>query len=239
MVYIDRTNGAVIPEDTIVAKSSAGLTVYQNGCWRFIPVSEIEENNEAKSISYTISSDGESTLDTILPTASVVTSNIRYYTYYFGLNSLDLSKKAWVENSAAISSDIAVNVTKDIKLVADYNMPDNTSIEFSIVDGNYEYPILPQSQKSVIHEKVFFNMEPRFESDYYEYYKDLTYVSNNVESLDIQNNGSLYTVSYTPKESAYAYSPKHANVKVKTILRIYPDADRAPQVNSVTLLQEG
>ena len=160
-----------------------------------------------------------------------------FYTNYFGLNRLELSQRKYRSDSGVMTEDMPVIPNKPIKVIAKIKMPEKTSVEISIIDGNMDMPILPQGETNVVHEKVFLGMPPRFKSDKYSYYRDFKGIGNQISENDLKISNSLFTVCYKPSEEAYLYTPKHSTVKVKAILRMYSDNTEPPEVNNIVLSQ--
>lgn len=240
-MYINLLTDDYIPNEAVVRADDDGLTYYENGCWKFLGKGEYIEstdgNRNAKS---------SVTLTTVTMTADEVlqanketkTEAYQYYTSYFGLNDFVTSNKSFAGTSGAVSSDIEVVPGEKLRLYADVACDTSkSSIEFSILEGAKETPILPDGQSIVENEKVFFMLPPRFTG------KDVVYSRNGSQigskiADGAMADGATYTVSYRPDANAYTVTPSSGKVRIKTIIRMYDENAKAPEVKNIRLGRE-
>lgn len=238
MFYINLLTKQYIDETAVVKESNDGLTYYENGCWKYLPAGKYQKT-EAEKYTYTIGeSEKGNEVDKAAEADTDITQSHVFYTNYFGLSKLELSQRKYRANSGMLTADMNVTPNKPLKLLAEMKTPEKTSIEFFIVDGNKEVPILPQGETNVVHERVFFGTEPRFKSEKYAYYKDFAGIGSKISENDLKLSESLFTVCYAPVEDAFTYTPSHTTVKVKAVLRMYDDNAEPPAINSIVLSQE-
>lgn len=237
-MYINKITGEGIDDNSVVEVTNDGLVLFENGCWKLLAKGQYESStsNNQEDL-YTPTAATGNTANTILSPEKVTNKTMRYYTYYFGLNDLKLANRQYSTTSAILSKDFSVLLTKNVKLQATYTMPKYTSIEFSIIDGIKEAPILPQGMNKITDEKVFFQLPLRFNGSDFKYYKDFKFVGSDKDSAAIKNDSSIYTVSYKPADNAYEYRPEHNTVKIKVLFRMYKDNVQAPQVSNLFLFQ--
>ena len=236
MTYIDLISGNYIDSSLVTNETEDGLVYYDDGCWKFLQkgmYKSVEDNDNA---SYSAATHVTLSMDEMVKADETQTATHKYYTEYFGLNDFVAQNKSFV-SSAIISKDINVNINKPLKLMVDIVEKPKTSYEFYIIDGDTEIPIIPDSQKKIEHEKIFYNLPPRMDGTNYIYYRNFEQVSLDRPSMnDYFDTGVLYTVSYTPDSKYYRYTPKSNTVKIKTIIRVYDDTV-TPEISGLTLVQ--
>lgn len=119
---------------------------------------------------------------------------------------------------------------------------DISNIEFYIIDGIKEYPILPIETERV-KEKLFYNLDTRFTIDKTK--EIIIYKNNEATSLSLDDinsldfNSNVYTIEYTPAIQHQIYNPTQDNIKVKLIQRIYNDNDIPANIIAMTILKYG
>lgn len=240
-MYINLLTDDYIPEDAIVREDANGLTYYENGSWKFLSKDEYDAFGSSSGVT----SSTVNVTTVVSPMDEIIEANkntqsesYRYYTNYFGLNSFVTADKAFESTSGAVSDAIEIDDSAVLKLHADmlYD-PAAASIEFSILDGNKEYPILPVEQKSIQHEKVFFMQPQRFRGKDKLYYRDGTSIGTSMDDASMAN-GALYTVSYAPADDSYSVEPKGTSVRIKTIIRVYDKDAAMPEISNIHLEKE-
>lgn len=240
-MYLNLITGEFISSDRSVKETGKGLMYYQDGCWKFLSKDEYQEYDEAVE---TLASGGTLSyedvgIDELINTDSLKTKQYKYYTSYFGLNRLDIKYKKFIKTSGCVSDDIQVYKGIPLKLKLSKIIPDYTSVEFSVIDGEKETPITPCGDNIVTNEKVFFNIRPRMTADgTYNYYRNFVKINNFTGTEeDIFDSDVLYTVSYTADSSYQIYIPQNTTVKLKTVIRIYKDNVISPQIIAPVLTQ--
>ena len=236
-MYINKITEENIQDDAVMSENENGIVYFQNGCWKFLEKSMYQKVNSSNVGPYPIS--------VYIPEKEIkeliqadTKRNAKAYTYYFGINDFVFANKKFYETSALISDPIDVYVGVPITIKSKIVSSNDNSIEFYIVDGLNEISILPEEQSSVEHEKLFFQMPPRFpDGTNFHIYEDFVSVSDSIDSFEMGNDGALYTVSYIPPKSAYTYTPKSRSIKIKVILRVYKE-DSIPQLTVPEVIQE-
>lgn len=174
----------------------------------------------------------------------VPTEEFLKYKYRFGFNDICVQKRELNTTAGYISEDIIVKDCQYIEL----NAPIINGIEYSILDGDEEFPVLPIGQTKIVGEKLFYGLRTRFtitDDTSIEVYKNLTesvaihstedlnlfLTVNNTEEAVNQSSFSkldLYTINYTPDIKAQQYTPKSTRIKLKIIQRYYGSDVPAP-----------
>ena len=130
------------------------------------------------------------------------------------------------------------DASKVILNASDY-MPEYTSIEYYIIDGNKTMPILNSNVSYIEKELLFPNLPTRFDikNNVYTIYKNYEATNLKLSDLDFSNKNIKYTISYEPVKTDYI--PENSNIKVKAILRQYRDDSGAPYIKSISLIKSG
>lgn len=147
------------------------------------------------------------------------------YSYMLGLDSIILKNIEQEKDSCYISEAINIgelNEKEFIQLHVEEVLNDNATIEYSILDGNVEIPILPYGRKIIKNERLFSALPLRFNQD------------NSTETI-IKKDGiitditlddaklqvlSRFSVDYFP-QNKYNYTPINSSIKIKATIRTY------------------
>lgn len=182
-----------------------------------------------------------------VPTFESDLKKINKYSYYFGIDNLKVKNVKINETCCFISKTIYLESIEEedyIELDANYYIDDISSIEFYIIDGENEIPILPINDTKVMNEKVFFGLSTRFIVDdsneviIKQDSKITTYTLNDVLYPTTIDTSLNYNITYTPKTS-YKYKPLNNNIKVKVIIRTYGVQEYIPYVKSIKIRKYG
>lgn len=179
----------------------------------------------------------------IPPSEPVVTyQDYSLYNYLFGIDSVKISYNTISNTGCFVSNSINIgdiSQKHNIELVASDYMPEYTSIEYYIIDGNNTIPILNNNISYIEHELLFPNLPTRFniKDNVYTIYKNFESTNLKLNDVDFTNKNITYTISYEPIKEEYI--PENSNIKVKIILRQYRDDCGAPYINSITLSKIG
>jgi len=188
--------------------------------------------------------DPEPVFNTQKPSFTSNISEVKKYDYYFGLDSLIISRRNINQSSVFTGDDIYIGDTSEkehIALDATYIIGDKSSVEFYIIDGDREQPIKPIDDTAIYNELIIYNMPTRFSIDSsqpYYIYKNNVPIDILIEDAISKNDGNIYTISYTPKD-ADEYNPINTNIKVKAILRLYDEAADFPLIESIDIRKYG
>lgn len=166
----------------------------------------------------------------------------KYYYYLFGLDKISVQYSEPDSKSCFVSKEIKIESLKEneyLALQADYSC-ENGNIEFYIIDGTNEIPILPEGETTVVEEQVFYKVATRFTVDdisSIKMYKDSIPSKTSLNEA-INNSEEGYTVSYTPKSATAISSILNNTIKVKAILRCY-DKNYIPFIKSIQIKKYG
>lgn len=257
--YYNKATGQVIKAPTISSNDSDGIVYYDNGVWKFVAA------NDATPISHgSITIDNKrycldsinfsNTMQMLKPNDGVQTTDKTYYSYYFGLQDFKLSYNNYDSSCGFISEDIDVMPNTYISLSATYYINDYSNIEFYIIDGINEYPIMPIDDETIQHEKIFFKQPLRFKTakaTIYDQDNNSIYTGSDIQgaidNLDLSKQ--VYTISYSPLITAYTSSnntlkkydnahyhlTKNSSIKIKAILRLYNKISMPPYITKLCI----
>lgn len=160
--------------------------------------------------------------------------------YLFGIDKLEISQSVPSEVNGFISNSIDIENCSYIELAV--KTEGTTEVEYSIIDGLKETPILPIDQLTVVHEKLFYKLDTRFTPDtsekitIYKNDKETKYQYSQIKDLAL--NDGRYTISYTPLKTAHIYYPQNNKIKVKVIQRT--QNGRIPsRIQSMVIIKHG
>lgn len=159
---------------------------------------------------------GKTVKENLRSSSNVTTTSLRLYSYIFGLDKLNF-KSVKVQTSGYFISDyINLGRMASIEYIT-LNVSDvrdqNCIIEYSILDGNVEIPLLPVGEDIVVNEPIFNNGQLRFQKD------------NNATNIEsVKRDGQLTAISYddainmTDGRYSITYRPKESQHELKGIL---------------------
>lgn len=243
--YVNKVTGKKINNDTLLISGKNGTIESLGGtALRYVPGDIIDirtanaDNGYQEAGMPQAPNFADTTpYDTTTPEYKSGTVQCRKYT--LGIDNIKILKSTPSAVNGFVSKEIDLGACSYIELSAKVSGDGN--VEYSIVDGTTEAPILPVEQTEVRNEKVFFGLDTRFKPDTSKpvtIYKDGQKTSITYEQLKNLDAGSSYSVSYTPVKSAHVYYPQNLKVKIKVIQR--NDGDNAPaSINSLVILRHG
>lgn len=176
-------------------------------------------------------------------TANIVA--VDNYTYSFGLDYITIKFVEPHMKSCYVSKEVNIGTLgKDDYITIDTNhyQPEGTTIEYSILDGDREIPILPEKLLKIDNEKIFHATDLRFamgDSDYYTIRE-----SGHVVDIDLEEAKHLavdnYSVDYTPDyDLCYNLKPINKSIRVKAVLRRYNERFDMPYISNVKIKKFG
>ena len=147
------------------------------------------------------------------------------YNYMFGIDSITIKYIEQEQDSCFISQQININELADgeyIQLHVDEVLDEDTTIEYSILDGDVEIPALPFGSKIIKNERIFNALPLRFNQDYS---LAMTIKKDGITtdiSLDDAKTQLLsrFSVDYFPEEN-YNYTPINSSIRIKAVIRSY------------------
>ena len=243
MVYSfkDEKGNHLIPSEDIVSVTENGIIVKKGSAgFQFYPAASITLSESWDDASGIPSVPDKVNYDTFLAPATGVTKNV--YRYLFGINSIFLQRKVYREVAGIITPPVHIDSASYIQLSVRHT--DCTrSLEFSILEGENETPILPMEYSFVQKEKIFPGLPLRFKSQtgkapaIYRNGERVNVSFEDLEESDVAANG--YYADYYPEGQSYFYYPeKDTDIFVKIIERC-PNGELPVTIKSLTIQKYG
>lgn len=258
--YIDYNNGII--EDAIVAQIKFDLVSKRYTTSKYYMYqSKVTEDvwNKIKQYEYKYALDVNSKLEmeeviarvngedvdiyqnNISNKSDVIEKNM--YNYMFGIDSINIKYIEQEKDSMFISESINIgelNKNEYFQLIVEDVLNESSTVEYSILDGDIEVPILPYGQKIIKNEKLFAALPLRFNQDESESYvikKDgmVADISLDDAKLQILNR---FSVDYFPEEK-YNYTPINSNIRIKAVIRGYENTINQSYIRSIKIRKYG
>lgn len=165
------------------------------------------------------------------------------YNYMFGIDSIAIKYIEQEQNSCFISQQININELADreyIQLHVDEVLDEDTTIEYSILDGDVEIPALPFGSKIIKNERIFNALPLRFNQDYS---LAMTIKKDGITtdiSLDDAKTQLLsrFSVDYFPEEN-YNYTPINSSIRIKAVIRSYKNTTNNSYLKAIKIRKYG
>jgi hypothetical protein len=197
---------------------------------------------EAEAIISRVSSKGEEVFVTEIPNTDKILEKVMY-TYMFGIDSVNIKKIEQEYDSCFISDSINVGTLSEkeyLQLNTAQYADENCTVEYSILDGDIEVPIIPIGHKHIENEKIFASLNLRFNQDeslFTVIKKDGMTVKISLEDAKAQSMGR-YSADYTPALE-YNYTPINSTIRVKAIIRRYGATETTPYIKNIKIRKYG
>lgn len=161
----------------------------------------------------------------------------RIFYYIFGIDSITIKNSSTYTNSCFLSNEIELANDNFIELDTIDNQF-NGSIEYYIIEDNIEYPIIPNNNNYISNEKLFHDLNVRFNiAEKPTIYKNQIEIDTDLDSIiDMESND--YTLSYKCN-GVYTYKPNKRFIKVKAIIRTYNKDNAVPYIENINIKQYG
>lgn len=177
------------------------------------------------------------------------TIKVTKYIYVLGIDSVLVNLMKLNKNCYFLSETINLGrfgADDYLQIATVDNIGEYSSIEYFIVDGNMEIPILPINEKYVYNERIFpendlrFTVNTKYDSQgIIKVKKDGMAVDSYVGDVMDQYD-AVYSVSYQPVDTVYSYTPINDSIKIKAIIRFYGDIiDTVPYIQSINIRKFG
>lgn len=240
--YIDQATGKPI-NNGIAVNGGIIQPVDNSTAIRYIPGNRVtiklkDTDGNYASISYPPVTSHIDTYDYSQTTPSASKSLGVYRRYRMGIRKIAVKQEAENRINGFISKEIDIKNCSYIEI--DVKSTGTNPVEYSIVEGLKETPILPNHVMKVTDEKLFSGLPLRFE------YQGSVIVNKNGETttLNIWDrdtfdfNNAIYTVNYTPTKDAYRYFPNSSKIKIKVIQRC--ELNTVPTtIQSISIIRYG
>lgn len=188
------------------------------------------------------SKENESILYNEIPDKDKILEKLMF-TYMFGIDSIEIKKVEQHSESAFVSELIDIGTLKEneyIQLNVEQFNDENCAVEYSILDGDIDVPIMPIGTKHIENEKVFTNLPLRFDQDESQYTvikRNGVAVNISLEDAKNQFDGT-YSIDYMPSLN-YNYTPINTTIRVKTVIRRFGPVQTNPYINSIKVRKYG
>ena len=246
--YTNTKTGEIFTEDNVIVTSN-GVIVKNNSdfSYTFIPQENLSINYDTSALGYSPqlkpSIQHTSTEDLTYRTDLYDKSySKKVIAYRFGLDNITAGYVAPKDSCGFLSKEISIDSCSYIKLNSTIS-GEYDSIEYYIVDGNTEAPILPNKEKTVTNELLFSDLPTRFVIDttlpvsIFLNGRKTDFTVSDLNSLAYDEN-LLYTINYTPYGDPNRYYPIKNKIRIKIIQRKYTVAVPAI-IKSVTIEKYG
>lgn len=186
--------------------------------------------------------DNDSTLYREIPEKDKILEKLMF-TYMFGIDSIEIKKVDQHLESSFVSELIDIGNLKEneyIQLNVDQYNDENCSVEYSILDGDVDVPIIPIGVNHIENERIFKNLPTRFTLDDSQYMviKRNGVVANiSLEDAKHQTDG-IYSMDYYPALK-YNYTPINNTIRVKALIRRFGTVQTNPYINSIKVRKYG
>lgn len=166
------------------------------------------------------------------------------YTYMFGIDELKIKEVLPETDGYFISDNINIGTLNEDEFIQlnikDHNT-DSSSIEYSILDGDVEIPIMKITDKDISNERLFPNGVLRFNTDESEIYtikKDGLIVNISKEDACNSSEGRYSIDYYTDIKNKY--TPINSTMRIKCVLRTFDKlVEDIPYVSSINVRKYG
>lgn len=230
---VDTNTNTVIDMDNVTYTSNNDIVQQTNTSWQLIPASSVsEESKNIPSSTYGLDSTEDADITTVTKLK-----------YQYSLKP-ESSHITYGKSSGMISEPITLTNFNYICIDADVTLNDTSSVEFSIVDGTSEYPILPISCDTVERERLYDQVDTRFSIDTSKtvtIYKNGEVYSDSWAAFDtsLLSTNDIYTISYTPLTESHKVVPSHTSVQMKVVVLINTDEGYPPEISNIILYKCG
>lgn len=180
------------------------------------------------------------------------TTNLKMYSYVFGVDEFDIKNSEYHSDGYMISDPITIGSLKEgeyIRLAVKHTKNDCCEISYAILDGDREIPIGIMEEEWVENELIFGNIDTRFEMDFDsslsyegEIIKkngariDTSYIDAKAQALE---SNDRYSISYKTGMDYYNYKPLNKTIKVKCYIRTFGKVKNIPYISSIAIRKYG
>lgn len=176
-------------------------------------------------------------------------TKLTMYVYNFGIDKLDINRIEQYEDGYFISDPIALgdfNENEYLQLQVEDVTGEASSIEYYILDGDIEIPLMPINYDYINNERIFPEQDLRFVIDFDIYgdglkqiKKDGINVPISLEDAKVQYDGR-YSADYLPIFEYYKYTPLNNTIRIKAIIRTFGDTiSTIPYIKNINIRKFG
>lgn len=203
---------------------------------------DINSKLEMEEVIARVHGDDTELLKTEIPNKNNILEKVMY-SYMFGIDEISIKKIEQDQDSCFVSQAINIGELSEkefIQLHVEDIIDENATVEYSILDGNVEVPILPYGEKIVKNERLFAALPLRFNQDY----STETIIKKDGLTTDISLDDaknqvlSRFSVDYFP-EKKYNYTPLNSSIKIKAVIRSYNKGINNSYLRSIKVRKYG
>lgn len=179
-------------------------------------------------------------------------ATLKLYSYIFGLDDFKFINAIISKTGYFISDYINIGKLSNkeyISLYVSHVKDDNTCIEYSILDGEKEIPILPIDHDLIENEPIFNSVKTRFNRDTdttSKYYvKDIIKKDGQLTDITFDDalnmNDGQYSITYKPNTSHHNVLPINKEIRIKAYIRTYGSINTKsiPYIDMITIRKFG
>lgn len=249
VTYTYKNGSGTISNDNIINKDSNGiLESYGEKGFKYTPDKNITKSIDQISGAYRLKTPDDLKAEPNLNeftegTAKSDTELSTKATYYFGIDSIEAREIKYNKACGYISPEIEIGSSSYIELSVKANNESLSNTEFSIIESEIEYPIVPKELEIIKSEKLFWNLNTRFKSD--NTYTQIIKENGTITSLKLSDltsedfNDNYYTIEYKPIKQAHLFYPSKTKIKIKVVQRCLNENDIPAIIKSITILKYG
>ena len=179
------------------------------------------------------------------------TTNLKLYSYIFSLDSFAFKNVELEKSGYFISDYINIGELTSLEYISLYVSEiknDNACIEYSILDGEKEVPIVPLEHELIENEPIFNNAETRFKRDTNTtskyYVEDIVKKDGQITDITFEDaltmNDGQYSITYKPSTNNYSYLPINKEIRIKAYIRTYDkNIVDIPYIDMITIRKFG
>lgn len=231
-VYINNNTNTIINQDNIVSNDTDGIIVNNSNCWQLIPDKDIVKQNV-----YTGSFPEENAPVLHKQQKKKMTDdeiiNDAYsdaLVYDIGFKNFTICTRTPNKTSGIISKPISTDNISYFTVTG--TISGDGAVEYYILDGSNETPILPEDTQDVIKERLFYNLNTndittRFPVDTIQGVDPILYQDGIISIREYQKIKPeefakyTYCLTYTAAGEVQKYVPSSNEIRLKVIIRQY------------------
>ena len=215
----------------------------------------VNKLNTEYVISRTVTSGatGEKTTNRYSSTEGKDTISITMYAYIFGLDQIEFKQVSNTTDGYFLSEPINIGELGEkeyINIYTKQSVDANCSIEYSIIDGEREIPILRVNDDLVENEYIYSNSPTRFVRCFDDtkpgyipeiVKKDGLAINDSFDSVTgLQDLDGRYSITYKPLKNCYDYTPLNPDIRIKAYVRTYiKNAKTSPFIEMISIRKYG
>lgn len=234
--------GAEIDNDNIVSESEGGIVYTNKTSWNFVPSKYIKKDEFGDDEYYPDEEPPEYEQDKLEDDYLDDENNVdKYYTekanYEFGFKIMNTKSYNEAKNSVIVSDFIDLETFSYITIEAEEEAEEDSVIEYSILSGTQEIPIIPENNtRAIIKEKMFYGLDTRFVIDQstatYIIYEDGIKTSKTSPSFKNFEEHE-YVIKYKAGGDPFKVIPPQNKIRIKVVIR------NSGKVNNIILKKHG